>query len=97
MAKRPFYIYNIAFLNFSAGKYQVTVESSGSASITLTEDTTTPTLVFETTETGDWVESYNYQSIESDAGPGADFTANPKIGFRPYFDIGPFIVRFTVN
>ena len=27
-----------AFLNFSAGKYKVTVESSGSASITLTED-----------------------------------------------------------
>jgi hypothetical protein len=27
-----------AFLNYSAGKYQITVESSGSASITLTED-----------------------------------------------------------
>ncbi len=65
--------------------------------ITVTADTTSGTLVFDTTDTGVWVESYNYSDVESDAGTGADFTADPKIGFRPYFDIGPFIVRFTVN
>jgi hypothetical protein len=65
--------------------------------ITVTENTTSATLVFDTTETGVWVGSYNYDSVESDAGPGADFTSDPKISYRPYFDIGPFILRFTVN
>ena len=65
--------------------------------ITVTENTTSATLVFDTTETGVWVGSYNYGSVESDAGPGADFTSNPKVSHRPYFDIGPFILRFTVN
>ena len=65
--------------------------------ITVTENTTSATLVFDTTETGVWVGSYNYPSVESDAGPGADFTSNPKVSHRPYFDIGPFILRFTVN
>ena len=65
--------------------------------ITVTENTTSATLVFDTTETGVWVGSYNYDSVESDAGPGADFTSNPKVSHRPYFDIGPFILRFTVN
>ena len=65
--------------------------------ITVTENTTSATLVFDTTETGVWVGSYNYDSVESDAGPGADFTSDPKVSHRPYFDIGPFILRFTVN
>ena len=65
--------------------------------ITVTENTTSATLVFDTTETGVWVGSYNYPSVESDAGPGADFTSNPKVSHRPYFDVGPFILRFTVN
>jgi len=61
--------------------------------ITVTADTTSATLVFDTTDTGVWVESYNYNSVTSDKGPGADDDTSG----RPYFDIGPFIVRFTVN
>ena len=62
-----------------------------SAPIDFTAETTSGTLSFDTTETAVWVGAYNYSSVDQDMrgvddGPG-----------RIYFDVGPFILRFTVN
>ena len=61
--------------------------------IVITENTTSGTLSFDTTNTGVWVESYTYGSVTTDRGPGD----GSETSGRPYFDMGPFIVRFTVN
>ena len=60
-----------------------------STPITVTENTTSGTLSFDTTDTGVWVEAYEYPTVTTDRGTGGDS--------RVYFDIGPFIVRFTVD
>ena len=61
-----------------------------STPIDFTADTTSGTLSFDTTETAVWVGAYDYGSRGTnrgvDGGPG-----------RIFFDIGPFILRFTVN
>ena len=57
--------------------------------ITITENTTSGTLSFDTTDTGVWVEAYQYGTVTTDRGTGGDH--------RIYFDIGPFILRFTVS
>ena len=61
-----------------------------STPIVITEATESGTLVFDTTDTGVWVGAYNYTGDNiPDEGDGGSF--------RPYFDMGPFVVRFTVN
>ena len=61
-----------------------------STPVVITEDTESGTLVFDTTDTGVWVGAYNYSGDNiPDEGDGGSY--------RPYFDMGPFIVRFTVN
>ena len=57
--------------------------------ITITEETTSGTLLFDTTDTGVWVEAYEYPDVLTDRGVAGDS--------RLYFDIGPFILRFTVS
>ena len=62
-----------------------------STPIDFTAETTSGTLSFDTTDTAVWVGAYNYSSVDQDMrgvddGPG-----------RIYFDVGPFILRFTVN
>ena len=58
--------------------------------IVVTENTTSATLTFDTTDVGVWVEGFDgYSSIASDRGPGGSD--------RPYFDMGPFVIRISVN
>ena len=61
-----------------------------STPIDFTADTTSGTLSFDTTETAVWVGAYDYPSVTTNR--GVDSGAG-----RIYFDIGPFILRFTVN
>ena len=72
----------------SGSKYIAGVETF-TTPIVITENTTSATLTFDTTDVGVWVEGYYYSDITSDRGPGGDG--------RPYFDMGPFIIRFSVN
>ena len=60
-----------------------------STPITITENTTSGTLSFDTTDTGVWIEAYSYSAVTTDRGTGGNH--------RLYFDIGPFILRFTVS
>ena len=76
----------------SGAKYLGGVQTLNSP-VVITEDTTSGTLSFDTTDTGVWVESYTYGSVTTDRGAGDGSEASG----RPYFDMGPFIVRFTVN
>ena len=76
----------------SGAKYLGGVQTLNSP-VVITEDTTSGTLSFDTTDTGVWVESYTYGSVTTDRGPGD----GSETSGRPYFDMGPFIVRFTVN
>ena len=62
-----------------------------SAPIDFTAETTSWTLSFDTTETAVWVGAYNYSSLDQDMRGVHD-----GLG-RIYFDVGPFILRFTVN
>ena len=79
---------NVNRVYCSGAKYIGGVQTL-STPITITENTTSGTLSFDTTDTGAWVEAYQYSSVTTDQGPGGSS--------RLYFDIGPFIVRFTVN
>ena len=45
--------------------------------------------LFDTTDTGVWVEAYEYPRVTTNRGVAGDS--------RLYFDIGPFILRFTVS
>jgi len=72
----------------SGSKYIAGVETF-TTPIVITENTTSATLTFDTTDVGVWVEGYYYSDIASDRGPGGDG--------RPYFDMGPFVIRFSVN
>tara|TARA_E500000331_G_C17220636_1_gene697945 strand:+ start:648 stop:1634 length:987 start_codon:yes stop_codon:yes gene_type:complete len=76
----------------SGSKYIAGIQTLNSP-VVITENTTSGTLAFDTTNTGVWVESYTYGSVTSDRGPGD----GSETSGRPYFDMGPFIVRFTVN
>ena len=76
----------------SGAKYLGGVQTLNSP-VVITEDTTSGTLSFDTTDTGVWVESYTYGSVTTDRGAGD----GGETSGRPYFDMGPFIVRFTVN
>ena len=73
----------------SGAKYIAGVQTL-SPSIDFTADTTSGTLSFDTTETGVWVGAYNYPTVDSDRATDTGYG-------RIYFDIGPFILRFTVN
>lgn len=76
----------------SGAKYLAGVQTLNNP-IVITENTTSGTLSFDTTDTGVWVESYTYGSVTTDRGAGD----SEETSGRPYFDMGPFIVRFTVN
>ena len=78
----------------SGAKYLAGVQTLNNP-VVITENTTSGTLSFDTTDTGVWVESYTYGSVTTDRGAG-DGDGGETSG-RPYFDMGPFIVRFTVN
>ena len=78
----------------SGAKYLAGVQTLNNP-VVITENTTSGTLSFDTTDTGVWVESYTYGSVTTDRGAG-DGEGGETSG-RPYFDMGPFIVRFTVN
>lgn len=73
----------------SGAKYIAGVQTL-STPITVTENTTSATLSFDTTDTGVWVGAYNYPSVSSDRATDTGYG-------RIYFDVGPFIVRFTVD
>ena len=73
----------------SGSKYIAGIETF-TTPIVVTENTTSATLTFDTTDVGVWVEGFDgYRSIVSDRGPGGSD--------RPYFDMGPFVIRFSVN
>ena len=73
----------------SGSKYIAGVETF-TTPIVVTENTTSATLTFDTTDVGVWVEGYDgYSSITSDRGPGGSD--------RPYFDMGAFTIRMSVN
>ena len=76
----------------SGAKYLAGVQTLNNP-VVITENTTSGTLSFDTTDTGVWVESYTYGSVTTDRGAGD----GGETSGRPYFDMGPFIVRFTVN
>ena len=79
---------NLSRVYCSGSKYIGGVQTL-STPITITENTTSGTLSFDTTDTGVWVEAYQYGDVTTDRGTGGDH--------RIYFDVGPFIVRFTVS
>ena len=73
----------------SGSKYIAGVETF-TTPIVITENTTSATLTFDTTDVGVWVEGFDgYSSIASDRGPGGSD--------RPYFDMGAFVIRISVN
>tara|TARA_A100001388_G_scaffold58963_1_gene40710 strand:+ start:2580 stop:3608 length:1029 start_codon:yes stop_codon:yes gene_type:complete len=51
--------------------------------IVITNSSSSFNISFDTTNKGAWVESYQYSSLD------------PQ--HRPYFDVGPFVIRMTVN
>ena len=75
---------------YCAGSKYIGGVQTLSTPVVITEDTESGTLVFDTTDTGVWVGAYDYSNDNIPDGGDAE-------GFRPYFDMGPFIVRFTVN
>ena len=73
----------------SGSKYIAGVETF-TTPIVITENITSASLTFDTTDVGVWVEGYDgYSSITSDRGPGGSD--------RPFFDMGAFIIRISVN
>ena len=79
---------NLSRAYCSGSKYIAGVQNL-STPITITESTTSGTLSFDTTDTGVWVEAYSCSAVSTDRGTGGNH--------RLYFDIGPFILRFTVS
>ena len=75
---------------YCAGSKYIAGVQTLSTPIDFTADTTSGTLSFDTTETGVWVGAYNYPDVDSDRATDTGYG-------RIYFDIGPFILRFTVN
>ena len=71
----------------AGSKYLAGVQTFTSP-VVIKETSSSFDLSFDTTDTGAWVESYSYAGT---------FTPSDGVVNRPFFDIGPFIIRMTVQ
>ena len=72
---------------YCAGSTYLAGVQTFTSPVVIKETSSSFDLSFDTSDTGAWVESYSYSS----------FTPSDGVVNRPFFDIGPFIIRMTVQ